>query len=192
MNNQKNMKIGKEEIIKRLEELSEEEFINYCKSLPQQKYFRLSYSFEVVMKLLDFINVINKHSTDLQWPGNKKVVEATNNFKPSQCLYEFIILEISTFYTNASQHLNEGFPEIPHYWEILKKFRDAMPGHRDNKQQFKIIADWMSIYRKVDNINSSGIERWDSLTEGMKGMDKIMADFKNYFKELKIRFPNDI
>ncbi len=182
------------EIREKLRTLSPEEFVEYCKTLQMKKYFRLAYSFETVMKMWDFIQVLDKNPKDFNWEGNKAVVEDTANFKPSQCLYEFIIAEISAFYTNAHQHITQGdnLPKIPQYWDTLKKFRNAMPGHRDNQQNFKVIVDWMIAIKEVDDINSSGIKELDDLTPDLKGTDKIIRDFINYFKELLIKFPNDV
>lgn len=155
-------------IQEKLKDLNEEEFIEYCKSLPMKKYFRLSYSHEIVLKILDFITVIDKNKYQLQQSGNKAIVESTVNFRPSQCLFEFIISEISAFYTNAHQHIQEGdhLPVIPPYWEILKEFRNAMPGHRDNQKNFKVIGDWLIAHKKVDSI----------------GTEKIIKDFEDYFQ----------
>lgn len=158
-----------QEILIKLKSLGEKEFIDYCEKLPMKKYFRLSYSHEIVMKMLDFISVIDKNKEQLKQSGNKAVVESTTVFRPSQCLFEYIVSEISAFYTNAYQYIKQGenLPQIPDYWMTLKDFRNAMPGHRDNQNNFKVIADWMLAHKKVDSI----------------GTEKIIKDFEDYFQE---------
>jgi hypothetical protein len=166
------------EILEKLRKLSREDFIKYVETLPMKKYFRLAYSFEVVMKILDFKVLIDKYKSELEWIGNKELVSSTDNFKPSESLNEFIILEISSFYTNAHNFIEMGddLPQIPPYWKILKDFRDAIPGHRDKEENFKVISDWITAHQKVDDI----------------GLNNIISDFKDYFKNLLIKFPNDV
>lgn len=157
-------------IVEKLQSLSEEDFLKYLETLPMDDHFHMRYCAERIMNLIDFIQVIAANKQQLKHSSSIALVKSgTKSVSPEQVLYDYIILEVSNFYSHA--HIcrvgGEILPEIPNYWEDLKEFRNAMPGHRDGKKELKTIKDWMSIHNKVDKITTT----------------KIIYDFRNYYAE---------
>lgn len=160
--------------IEKYSSMSEDEIKNYLSKSPMRKYERLNYAYVRVDLLLDYIKVIKEHKKELQSPGNKVLVSSGHKFNPTS-LYEYIILEITSFYDllkgiKKKERLDE-LPDLPPYWTAIRDFRNQITAHLDKKGKFKTTAEWMEQYAKVDKI----------------GTTKIVNQFKkDYYKTLKI------
>lgn len=136
---------------------------------PVPEEFSLDISFFRVMALLDFIAVIEKNENDLKDYINLEAIK--KNQKPSLILSDYILLEISSYYSNAHKMKLKGkkLPEIPTYWGKIKNYRDSGPAHRDFKYELKNLAEIVLNIMKLDEIN----------------ILKIVDDFLKYHLELK-------
>jgi len=117
-----------------------------------------------VMSLVDFISIFDKLELKyFKFPYTRILKETNQN--PGAFLNEYIILEISNFYTLA--HLEKGvdLPEPPEYWEKLKNFRNAIPAHADKDKNFETYKDLKKFYGLMDNID----------------IRIILKDFNEYF-----------
>ena len=147
--------------------MTEKEIVDYLTNKPMKKYERLNYSFIRVHMLIDFINVINTNASQLKFPANKKAVE-TGKILPGGLLYEYVIQEISSFYTLIYQYKKEGInlPEIPEDWKKLSDFRNTIPGHLDKEKKLTTRTAWMDEYAEMQQM-----------------IPKVIADFEKYYRE---------
>lgn len=161
-----------QEVIKKINECkTEEEIIEFCKTLEMLPLFRLDYAHKTVLQILDVAQLVEKHKEDLLREENKEIVKA-GKFGPSSFLGEYILLEISSFYTLCYLYKTKkkyDLPDIPKYWDKLKEFRNDITGHRDNDEKFNTLTEWMEAYKKIDRI----------------GMDKILNDFLEYVAQIE-------
>ncbi len=151
--------------IDKLKEMKKEEFMEYAEkiSMGDEKY---SIPYVKVRQLLDFIQVLDKNEKDYQDIMNTAVLENKNlNAKPTSILGGYIILEIYSFYEYLKR--THKSPEIPDYYDTLRKFRGKILGHLDETGGLKKGKDWMEEYKKIDKI----------------GIKKIIEDFFNIYKE---------
>ncbi|MBI5123465.1 hypothetical protein HZA75_06430 [Candidatus Roizmanbacteria bacterium] len=159
-----------EEYKKMIGAMTEEEIKVYFKSQPMKKYDRLNYIFVRVTQLLDFMKLIDNNASQLTTPASKAVVGlAKKGIRPSQFLYEYVMQEVSSFYTLAYQYKKEGakLPEVPDYWGKLKDFRNSIPGHMDKDEKMKTTREWFEKYESIDNLNT----------------EKIISEFEDYYKQ---------
>ena len=150
--------------------MTEDQIKEHYKNQPMKKFDRLNYIFVRVIQLLDFMKVIDNNANQLTTPVSKAVVElAKKGIRPSQFLYEYVMQEISSFYTLAHGYKNQGIqlPKIPDYWKLLKDFRNSIPGHMDKDEKLKTTKDWFEKYESVDNLNT----------------DKIIVEFEDYYNQ---------
>ena len=161
------------EIKKKLFELSSEELIEFYKTLDMFPLFRLNYISETIQRILDIKQVVDKHKEDLVNENNIEIVRS-GKFDSTQFLGEYIVLEISSFYSICYKYKkkkNYDLPEIPPYWQVLKDFRNYT-SHRDDEEKLGTISEFMEEYFKVDKI----------------GMDIILNDFLDYCGKIKHLF----
>lgn len=162
-----------EELQKHIEKykgMSEEEMKDSLSKGNMRKYERLNFAFVRIDLLMDYIRILNDHKTELKSPGSKVIVESGKNFQLTT-LYEYIILEITSFYDLVRKIKEDTkiaeLPDLPPYWEVIITFRNEITAHLDRHGKYKTIAEWMEQYSKVDAI----------------GIDNIIGQFKkDYFK----------
>lgn len=152
--------ISKEE----LDKLSEEEREKVIYAAPRTILVKLRELHAKVNCLVDFYNILNGITLeDFKVPYNREVKEKGHN--PAFFLIDYILLEIKNFYTTIHNEKEINFPEVPSYWESIRNYRNAIPGHADVKKKFKTNEDMLSITAPLDEI----------------GMDTILRDFNDYF-----------
>lgn len=117
-----------------------------------------------VNSLIDFINIIGKLKSEDFGVWHTRVVKESGG-EPEAFLNEYVVLEISNFYTLAHLEKSVKLPEPPEYWEKLKVFRNAIPAHADKEMGFETFEDLEKLYDTIDEI----------------GMPKILYDFHIYF-----------
>lgn len=164
------MKTTEDDLIKKFKGLAEKEIIGYLKRDAMKKYERLSYAFVRVHILLDYMNVIDKYAKELQSPGSKIIFKSEKNFRPSSQLYEYIILEIVSFYDLVETIRKKekiALPTLPRYWPIIRDFRNQIIAHLDKKGKFRTVAEWINQYGKIDKIGIPNI---------IKDFEKIYLD----------------
>lgn len=157
---------------KKMDDKKFQEIFGELGKLPIPPEYNLDKSFMNVMALLDFMVLLQKHKNELKDPINIKIVEKGND--PGVILMDYVIQEISSFYTNVHllQKQGKSFPELPDYCRALKDYRNKHPGHRDKEHTLKNLADHLKsvISLEVDI-----------------GMLKIVEDFREYFLKIKSR-----
>lgn len=159
-----------EQLQRKLESMTTEQIKDYYKNQPMKKYDRLNYIYIRITQLLDFMKVIDKNADQLITPASKAVIGLSNKgVRPSQFLYDYVVQEISSFYTLAHKYIMDGaqLPKIPDYWKKLKDFRNSIPGHMDNKEKLKTTKEWFEKYESVDKLNTT----------------RIIKEFEKYYKE---------
>ncbi len=128
--------------------------------MKKEEEFRLSYSWDMILCIDDFINCINLHKTDLESPRNiyimKFMSDFYNNkdFNPAGVLKDYIYLEANSFFQYAKklQSKGEDMPKLPNYLKELKIFRDKVVGHRDSKEFHKSPEDWIKSNQEINKI----------------------------------------
>ena len=160
----------REDLPKFIRECNGEKLLDFLKKFPVQEEFSLQTCYFNVMVLLDMMEVINKNADQLKNPISKNYLK--RKAKPSAILVEYIILEISNYYTKIHLMRKKGFkfPEPPIYWEILKDYRNKNPGHRDKEHEFKTLADYVSSIKKLDSLS----------------LPRVVNDFLEYHKKINI------
>ncbi|MFA5070834.1 MAG: hypothetical protein WC511_00500 [Candidatus Pacearchaeota archaeon] len=153
-----------------MDETKFQEIFGELSKFPTTPEYDLDTSFTNVMALLDFMVLIQNHKDELKDPLNIEVIK--KGFNPGAILLDYIIQEISTFYTNVylSQKKGNIFPELPSYWEDLKKYRDEHPAHRNKEHKLKNLAD------QIKGIISLEVDI---------SMLKIVEDFRECFLKIK-------
>lgn len=139
-------------------------------------YFRLKYSWDMILSIEDFINCVGLHKTDLKSPRNiglmnfNKDVLNNKDYNPAGVLKDYIYLEANSFFKYAKKLKNEGkdMPNLPNYLEELKIFRDKVVGHRDAKEYFKSPEDWIKAHQRINKIIP---------------IQKLIKDVNDYYEE---------
>lgn len=163
------------EHIEKYKTMSEDQIKEYVRKSPMGKYDRLKFAYVRVDMLLDFMRVIRNHKSELQSPGIKVIVESGKEIDPADLLNEYIILEITSFYSllrkiKEKERLDE-LPNMPEYWDIIINFRNQITAHLDKYGRIKDNSEWMEQCENVDKI----------------GMTKIVEQFKkDYFKCIEL------
>lgn len=148
-----------------------EEVLEILKKRIMRKYERFNFSYQRVILLEDFADIINNHQKELKVLGGKAVnAMKEGEVLPSQLLGEYIILEIWSFYDMLREIKSQekrDLPELPEYLELLKNFRNQVVAHLDKDGRFRSLNEWIEQYEKINKI----------------GLPKIVQDFKEiYFK----------
>jgi len=117
-------------------------------------YIRLKYCWDMILCLNDFINCIALHRVDLKSPRNIGLMNfmrdfrGNKNFNPAGVLKDYIYLEADSFFEYAKKLKSAGYenlPDLPNYLKGLKKFRNVMAGHRDNKEKINFPEGWIEL-----------------------------------------------
>lgn len=163
------MKAWVDDFHKQFKENNSRSLLEHLKKFPVPEEFSLDISYINVVHLIEFIQLIDNNSNQLKNPYALENIK--KNVRPSAILLDYIILEISNFYTNISLMKERGksFPEVPEYWCILKDYRNTAPGHRDKNHKLKNLADYTSNIKKLESI----------------GIPKIVEDFMKYYAKIK-------
>ncbi len=143
------------------------------------KYPRLTYSWDMILSIEDFINCIGLHKTDLKSPRNIILMnymiffKNKKDFNPAGVLKDYIYLEANSFFQYAKElKLGKGdknMPDLPNYLKELKNFRDMMVGHRDKRGKIKFPEGWIDLQEQ----NSKSVP-----------IKKLIKDVDNYYKEV--------
>ena len=175
------MEDKEKELIEKLKGMTEEQIIDYYKSLPMKKYDRLNYAYVKVHMILDYIGLIEKYKIELVSPANR-VSAASEKMSPSSLLWGYIIMEICSFYEVIDKLIREGngnascLPDLPNYRQTLMNCRNQVIAHLDRYGDLQNIADWMEQFIKVQQI----------------GETKIISDFEDYYNICRNLFGKDI
>jgi len=163
------MKAWVDDFHKQFKENNSRSLLEHLKKFPVPEEFSLDISYINVVHLIEFIQLIDNNSNQLKNPYALENIK--KNVRSSAILLDYIILEISNFYTNISLMKEGGksFPEVPKYWDILKDYRNTSPGHRDKNHKLKNLADYASNIKKLESI----------------GIPKIVEDFMEYYAKIK-------
>lgn len=148
------------------------------------KYSRLTYSWDMILSIEDFINCINLHKADLKSPRNiglmnfNKDFLNNKNFNPAGVLKDYIYLEANSFFQYAKElKLSKGdknMPNLPNYLKKLKNFRDIMVGHRDAKEKSKFPEGWINLQEQNNKLIP---------------IKKLIKDVDDYYKEVMKKSP---
>jgi len=152
-------KFGKE-----FSKLSKEERERIILDSPRTTFSRLQELHVKITCLIDFINILGDLDSKY-FKINYNLFLKERNENPGVFLNEYVISEISNFYTIVYLEKNEELPEPPEYWKKLKEFRNVVPGHADKEGEFKTYGKLKDFYKLMDEI----------------GLGKILQDYNNYF-----------
>lgn len=149
-----------------INKLSKEEKEKLIDESPRNILTKLIEIHGKVNSLIDFINIISQLQVkDFNVHYTRELKE--QGLDPGIFLNEYVILEISNFYTLTHLEKEIKFPEPPQYWEKLKIFRNAVPGHADKDKAFKTNKELRELHESMDKI----------------GLDIILKDFNDYFEK---------
>jgi len=144
-------------------------------NIPANDYFRLTYSWDMILCIDDFINCIGLHKTDLKSPRNIGLMNfeefrGNENFNPAGVLKDYIYLEANSFFQYAKKLKNKGknMPNLPNYLEELKTFRNKVVGHRDAQGYYKSSEDWIRAQEENNKIIP---------------IQKLIKDVNEYYEE---------
>ena len=147
------------------------EVLESLRKFPVPEEFSLDTSYLNVIVLLDFMVLIDNNVDQLKNPMTLSYLK--RKVKPSAILLDYIILEISNYYTKV--HIMQGkghkFPDLPDYWKTLKEYRDSGPAHRDKEHNFKNLSDYVLNIKKLDSL----------------GIPRVIEDFLKYHKLVKTK-----
>ena len=146
--------------IEKYKGMTEEQIKEHLKQQEMKKYGGLNFAFVRVGMLLDYLKVLNNNLSQLEAPGHKVIIASGKKFDP-MILKEYIILEVTSFYCivrdiKGKEGLDE-LPDVPDYWDIIIDFRNKITAHLDKDGRFRIVAQWMEQYEKVDKIGITKI-----------------------------------
>ncbi len=122
-------------------------------------FLHLRLCFGTIFCLIDYNKIINENKSQLQYFPNQLLA---SNKKNSCFLADYFLLEITSLYDHTEKYKTDkgiGFPEPPIYYKdgTLRKFRNKMPGHRDNRWDSKDGWAWMPMADKIDKIGMYNI-----------------------------------
>ncbi len=160
---EKNKKKENEKVSKRIVKMTDLEIEKLYNS-PRTISARLIELHGKVVSLIEFINILNELEVKYFRVNYTKQLKG-RGLNPAAFLNEYLILEISNFYTIVHSEKSINFPEPPKYWKKLKDFRDAIPAHADKNKYFKTYNDLKKFYNLMDEI----------------GIQRILKDFHDYF-----------
>ena len=141
-------------------------------------YIRLKYSWDMILCLNDFINCIGLHKEDLKDPRNTglmnfmKDFHGNKEFNPAGVLKDYIYLEANSFFEYAKKLKligDKNMPDLPSYLVELKKFRNVMAAHRDNRENINFPQDWVELQEN---------------TAKSIPIKQLIEDIENYYKEV--------
>jgi len=154
------------------------EMLDRIKQTPIKKLSRLGFIYVRITVILDYVNVINNNVNQLTTPASKQAI--ITGQEPTLQLYDYLILEICSFYDHIKVLKKDQsmiFPKLPEYLGKLYTFRDTIPGHMDRNKKLKKREDFVKAYNPI--FNDIGVK-------------KIMLDLDNYYTECERLFKNDI
>jgi len=152
--------------------------------IPLGPYARLTYSWDMVLCLADFIHCIGLNKKDLKSPRNKQLMEFKQifyndkEFNPGGVLSDYIYLEANSFFKYAKKLKSSGdknIPDLPDYLKDLEDFRNVMVGHRDVKENYSFFEDWMGLQEKISKLIPK---------------EKLVRDVDFYYQEVMRRSHN--
>ncbi len=124
-------------------------------------YFRLKYSWDMILCIEDFINCIATHKADLKSPRNTQLMvfmkyfRKNESFNPAGVLKDYVYLEANSFFQYAKNLKDKGdknIPNLPTYLKKLKEFRDRVVGHRDLNEGFKSYEEWIKAHEEIQKL----------------------------------------
>ncbi len=167
------------ELAEKLRNMTDQEVIDYYNSRPMKKYDRLNFAYVKVHVLLDYMKVINSNHSQLVSPANR-VSAQSGKVSPSAMLWQYVIMEVCSFYEVIEKMMNQGvsgLPEIPEYYrKILKSFRGQVIAHLNPHGNLQTTADWMAEFTKANKIPA----------------ETILNDFEGYYKSCRAILRNDM
>lgn len=167
------------ELAEKLRNMTDQEVVSYYSSRPMRKYDRLNFAYVKVHVLLDYINVINSNHSQLVSPANH-VSAQSGKVSPSAMLWQYVIMEVCSFYEVIEKMKNQGvgdLPDIPEYYrKALKSFRGQVIAHLNPYGNLQTTADWMTEFIKANKIP----------------IETIIKDFESYYNSCKTILGNDI
>ena len=86
---------------------SYEEWEKIVASAKVKKYGRLHFSYDRIGILFDYIKVVNKNHQELIHPANKLNIQIEQS--PAELLYDYVYLELDTFYELVELYKRDVF-----------------------------------------------------------------------------------
>lgn len=152
-----------------LRQIKFKEIQNILKKYSVPEEYSLDIAYHRVALLLDFMELIDSSSNQLK--NEISLAYLQRNGKPSIILFDYVLLEISSYYSKIYSMKQKGakFPDLPDYWGTLKEYRNICPGHRDKNHELKSLADHVAIIERLESI----------------GIPNVVEDFFKYHADIK-------
>ena len=130
--------------------LSTEEVIKDISKDKMNAFNKLGHSYVAIRKLIDFIQVLEKNEKDYIDEINIKICKDTD-IHPSDILSHYIVLEACNFYEVFShmKKRNSYLPDLPSYFDKLKKVRNKVIAHKDNREEFPFAEDVINMLNEL-------------------------------------------
>lgn len=134
---------------------------------------KLKYIYTRVNFLKESGEILNKHEKESFLQDHKNLGMGENTPQVGSALWDYIMLEIDSFYSIIHSLMWKGqeFPKLPTYLKELRKFRNKMPGHRDDRNEFVTWTEWYEFHKTFEKFPSS---------------NKVVNDFLDYCKTIFI------
>jgi len=153
-----------EDLGKKIKRMGWEKVKEMLLDTPRTFPLRLKEIHYKITSLVGFINILSKlEAKDFANPYSKGVADLGDN--PSAFLADYIILDISNFYTLAHLEKSVELPEPPKYWKKLKDFRDAIPAYADKDKELETAREVYDVYSIIDEI----------------GLNVLLKDLEEYY-----------
>jgi len=155
-----------EDLVKKIKGMDWDKVKEFLLDTPRTFPLRLKEVHYKITSLVGFINILSKlEPKDFANPYSKGIADMGDN--PSAFLADYVILEISNFYTLAHLEKSVELPEPPEYWKKLKEFRDTIPAHADKDKKFETTREVYDFYGIVDEI----------------GFNVLLKDLEEYYEK---------
>lgn len=146
--------------------MDEESYKELNQKIREEKLFylsRLDAIYARIILLTNYIEIIQKYKNEITLFKDERINYNTG----ANQLYEYIILEISSYYVIIKEYNKKSrmFPTLPRNQKIIFEFRNFV-AHMDNQGKFKSKSEIVDLYEEVN----------------LK-IFEIIDDFENYHKK---------
>lgn len=133
------------------EKLSVEEVIENVSKDKMNLFNKLAHSYVAIRQLVDFMQVLEKNEKDYKDEINIRICKETK-LHPSDILSHYIVLEAFNFYETLRclKKTDTSIPDNPPYFNKLKKVRDKVIAHKDNRGEFHLAEDVLKLLKELN------------------------------------------
>ena len=153
--------------------MTEEKIKKECDDADKDSLSKLKQIYRRVKFLKITSEKINDDESKISGFEEYKKLDFEDNDTPKKgsVLWDYIMLEIDTFYHIVHIYMGQGrsFPVLPTYLAKLRKYRNKMPGHRDDKNEFSTLWSTYLFLKDFEKYPNS---------------DRVVDDFFKYCEKI--------